>query len=197
MAHPDPPGPSVPQEDRALDLTLDRAEEALRAASGRLLEVREEIARVLKLIDVARRESANGGRARAPEPGKLPVSEYAWFKRHGRARERIQLHGRRVGAGDDGKVPPQGHTVTLLEGSAPFVAYRLLEAEGRALHVEEIVERMLAAGHETQKDSLVAALARLAAKGAGFCRVPDQPNTFGLHEWSSRKKGRVQPSERK
>ena len=41
-------------ESRSIDLALDRAEEALRAASERLLEVRDEISRVLKLIQVVR-----------------------------------------------------------------------------------------------------------------------------------------------
>jgi hypothetical protein len=63
----------------------------------------------------------------------------------------------------------------------------VLQAAGRPLHVDNIVDALATQGVDVKKKSLVVILARLASAKHVFCRVKGERNTFGLEEWTVRK----------
>lgn len=73
--------------------------------------------------------------------------------------------------------------VQFRRGSLPHLARAILRAEGFPLHTDAIASRMNLGGHSVNRDSLVTALARLAADRRAFYRVEGEPNKFGLVEW--------------
>src|SRR5947209_6942637 len=86
--------------------------------------------------------------------------------------EALELAGRLL----QGEKP----TANQQEGSIPQKVAAILQAEGKPLHVSEIISRLKSKFKTTvKKNNLGVLLYRYAQRGSRFYKVQDKPNTYG------------------
>lgn len=182
-------GPKMAVERRSVQALLADLERERQELSGRISglqtqykQVQEKIAALRWVTEpdapVFRRADPpriTAARAHLPGAGRREVRETA--------RELVEEVAPTLAA----RLYTVGDHTPLRHGSLPFQAREILRSEGTPLHADVLLERMDLAGQPAKRDSLVTALARLAASGRVFFRVEAEPNTFGLTEWRREK----------